>query len=65
MQHASPAKDRPSCILANRKRKVLIFTRASIGKTFDDESLVVVAKLSNAGKLVIVMECLAKGEYEN
>lgn len=35
------------------------------GKTFDDASLIVVAKLSHTGKVVIVTVFLEKDEYEN
>lgn len=35
------------------------------GKTFDDESLVVVAKLSETGSLVIITVYLEKDEFKN
>lgn len=35
------------------------------GKTFDDEGLVVVAKLSQTGKLVIITVYSERNEYEN
>ena len=35
------------------------------GKTFDDANIVVVAKLSQTGKLVIITVYLEKNEYEN
>ncbi|MGQ0543359.1 MAG: DUF4258 domain-containing protein [Blastocatellia bacterium] len=54
-----------SIVQRQREAESAEFKYLLAGKTFDDAGLVVVAKLSHTGKLVIITVYLQKDEYEN